>query len=622
MRSKESFQALPDDIKASLRSHWGFHELREHQIDPVLNLADGKHTFALLPTGGGKSLCFQLPAIMRGGLCLVITPLVALMEDQCAQLMAMGIKAEAWVGQNGDRVLDNLRFGGTQFLYMAPERITHPMFLARHQHWDVRTIVIDEVHCISQWGHDFRPAFRKIPHLQGCFPNAVWGGYTATATPEVIQDVLSNMPSGTKVFQSPVRRDNLHFAVCGWGDRDESILHDVQKRQDQGLVYVQSRHEAESWSQRMQQLGLKAASFHAGLPPNVKEQRQRHWMNGRLQVLACTSAFGMGIDAPNVRWVYHAGPSPNLESYIQEAGRAGRDGQQSDCVLYASKEDILQWKQRLTHQYPPLREVRKTYQHAANISSAAYGEQPENAILLQERSHLPALRLLAANGYFKLTDVSHVRPRGSIRWHGSTTPIRDEVLNAVAQWAARHCAHQLVEVEVREVQQSIRRLRPELGLNEAQCQQKLQELDAMGHLDWHPKPELPAFKWLHPRMKNEHVAVSYQLRDQALNQLELVEAYIELDQTQCRASFLEQLFFPDEQPPCGHCDLCKGSSSELEQSLRMQLDQGACDVKQLIFSFAPGLRTWAAQRLRTWYDQGQISANSHCVQWSNPNQQP
>ena len=249
---------------------------------------------ALLPTGGGKSLCFQLPALVRGGLCLVVTPSTALMEDQCEDLRQRGIRAEAWVGNNGDRVLDNVRFGHTQFLYLSPERLRHPMFLARHTFWNVTTVVIDEAHCISQWGHDFRPAFKEIARLQEMFPNAVWGAFTATATLEVLEDVAQQMPGEPRLHRSPMRRSNLSFDVSNWGDKHATLIHDALEQQGQGLVYVQTRHDSERWSQRLQDAGMAVASYHAGLPAE-KRKRQRRWRNGELQALACTSALAWAL---------------------------------------------------------------------------------------------------------------------------------------------------------------------------------------------------------------------------------------------------------------------------------------------------------------------------------------
>ena len=417
------------------------------------DLSEGRHVVALLPTGGGKSLCFQLPALVRGGLCLVVTPLIALMEDQCEDLRRRGIRAEAWVGNNGDRVLDNVRFGHTQFLYLSPERLRHPMFLARHTFWNVTTVVIDEAHCISQWGHDFRPAFKEFARMQEMFPNAVWGAFTATATLEVLEDVAQQMPGEPRLHRSPMRRSNLSFDVSNWGDKHATLIHDALEQQGQGLVYVQTRHDSERWSQRLQDAGMAVASYHAGLPEAEKRKRQRRWRSGELQALTCTSAFGMGIDAPHVRWVFHAGPPPNLESYIQESGRAGRDGQPSRCVLYAETKDFEELTAHIERQFPDNQAVQKAYQWVANVSYAAVGECPESPIDIVNRTHMPALKLLAAAGHF---DLQETPEQPGIRGTLMLTSVRvetapDSLESLLMTWVHRFAAEAPTPANVKDL---------------------------------------------------------------------------------------------------------------------------------------------------------------------------
>ena len=584
----------------------------------MLDLAQGNHVVALLPTGGGKSLCFQLPALGRGGLCLVVTPLVALMEDQCGQLRQRGIRAEAWVGNNGDRVLDNVRFGNTQFLYLSPERLTHPLFEARHGFWNVTTIVIDEAHCISQWGHDFRPAFRNISSLRDRFPDAVWGAFTATATNEVLDDIASQMPKGAQRHVAPMRRPNLSYQVSRWGDRDAVLLHDAALQRGQGLVYVQSRHDSERWSQRLQAAGLAAASFHAGLPAKEKQRRQQRWMSGQLQVLACTSAFGMGIDAPHVRWVFHAGPPPNLESYIQEAGRAGRDGAPSSCILYVDDGDFDALKGRIERQFPALHKVQAAYQWAANASHATYGEQPLDPFPVTELSHLPALRLLSLAGHFDLREQSHQGvERGTITWLGS--PVQDALassLGDLARWIERQAPSHPMDVDLSELAQTLNRAHTlAKPWTSAQLRMDLETLDAMGWLDWTPSAERFQLTWSMPRQATDTVTVDRSRLSLMVEKLSAVQAYAQASEG-CRSQLLELAFSDASEAPCGQCDMCTSNRKSWRQSLKEDLAEGPIQPHKWLLSKAPGHRHPLRILMGTWYRSGFIEASENWIRWS------
>ena len=618
MSSQETSQGLPAHLQSLLQTHWGFSDLRPHQVGPVLDLAQGNHVVALLPTGGGKSLCFQLPALARGGLCLVVTPLVALMEDQCDQLRQRGIRAEAWVGNNGDRVLDNVRFGKTQFLYLSPERLTHPLFEARCGFWNVTTVVVDEAHCISQWGHDFRPAFQNISSLHDRFPDAVWGAFTATATEEVVRDIASQMPQGAQSHVAPMRRPNLAYQVSRWGDRDAVLLHDAALQQGQGLVYVQSRHDSERWSQRLQASGLAAASFHAGLPAKEKQRRQQRWMSGHLQVLACTSAFGMGIDAPHVRWVFHAGPPPNLESYIQEAGRAGRDGQPASCILYVEDSDFGVLQGRIERQFPALRQIQEAYQWAANASHATYGEQPEAPVPVTEPQHLPALRMLSLAGHFDLRERRNASTEGgTITWLG--TSVNESFappLQTLARWIERQAPSQPMDVDLSQLANQLNRavaLAP--PATTAQVRMDLEALDAMGWLDWKPASERFELTWTMPRQATNTVTVDRSRLELMLRKLQEVQAFAKASQG-CRSQHLERAFSDASHGPCGQCDMCTGDKKQWRQALKEDLARGAIQPQEWLLSKAPGHRHQLRALLATWYRSGFIEANQNWIRWS------
>ena len=574
------------------------------------DLTLGKHVLALMPTGAGKSVCFQLPALARGGLCIVVTPLVALMQDQCDQLRSRGIRAEAWVGGNGDRVLDNVRFGDTQFLYMAPERIRHPLFRARHGFWDVQTVVVDEAHCISRWGHDFRPDFQSIGELYSFFPKAAWGAFTATATPEVLNDIQAQMPVEPVIHRMSTRRSNLVFEVCTHGDRDASILRDMQRQREKGLLYVQTRHEADQWEARMREIGIPGAAYHAGLNPQVKEKRHQKWRQGKLRVLACTSAFGMGIDQPDVRWVYHAGPPANLEAYAQEAGRAGRDGKKAHCVLYAGPEDIQHHKDLIERQFPTDDVVRACYQELCNQAQLAIGEKPEDLTPCPPHAKRPALNLLAQAGLLALREPRLTDKRdteGELQWLSSTPSSLPPLHATVHAWAARH-ARDPISVRPGRLANTL-----STTANGHDVAQSLSQLDAMGLVEWKLRPSDLRIEWLEPRRAAEHVVVDRSRKKVVEQSLEALIHYVH--GLECRASIIDSHFSGMEVAPCGQCDTCTADRKRIRKALLKRLTTGPTSGVELLQELRPGHRVLARKVLQHWLKAGVLEANSTMLKW-------
>ena len=356
--------------------HDSFRPLQKEIIDSVL---DGQDTFALLPTGGGKSICFQVPAMMQEGICLVISPLIALMKDQVANLQKRDIKAIALTGgihtEEIIDLLDNCQYGNYKFLYLSPERLQSDWILERIKNLPINLIAIDEAHCVSQWGHDFRPAYLKISELKKYFPKIPFLALTATATPRVIEDI--NTELGLKdpiLFQQSFERKNIAYMIFEVEDklyRTEQIL---KKNPQPSIIYVRNRKSCLSISSQLQSLGFKATYYHGGLSAKEKDKNMQLWMSEQAQVIVATNAFGMGIDKDNVKTVIHTQLPENIENYYQESGRAGRNGEKAFSVLLFNNSDANQTEQQFLSVLPDKKFLKTMYVKLCNYFQIAYGE--------------------------------------------------------------------------------------------------------------------------------------------------------------------------------------------------------------------------------------------------------
>lgn len=356
-----------------LKDNFGYDSFRFIQEDIINSIGSGHDTIGLMPTGGGKSITFQVPALAMEGTCIVISPLIALMQDQVEHLKKRGIKAEAiYTGQSRDeiqRILDNAIFGAVKFLYISPERLSSSLFLAKLRHMKVSFIVVDEAHCISQWGHEFRPAYLHIKEIRQELPDCPVLALTATATTEVIEDIKNelsrpdndNGEESFHVFSMSFRRPNLRYVVRHTNDKIGQILKILEAVEGSAIIYTRSREKTKELSKELETYGIKSTYYHAGLDFSVKQKHQQLWQNNTIRVMVATNAFGMGIDKPDVRIVIHADVPDSLEAYYQEAGRAGRDGQLSYAVLLYDKRDKTQLRTHLNEQYPDKDYIRNVY---------------------------------------------------------------------------------------------------------------------------------------------------------------------------------------------------------------------------------------------------------------------
>lgn len=356
--------------------HVAFRSLQNEIIDAVLN---GQDTFALMPTGGGKSICFQVPAMMKDGICLVISPLVALMKDQVANLQKRDIKAIALTGgiksEEMIDLLDNCEFGNYKFLYLSPERLQSDWILERLKNLPINLIAIDEAHCVSQWGHDFRPAYLKISKLKTHFPKVPFLALTATATPKVQEDIIAELDlKKPQIFQKSFARDNIAYMVFEVEDKLFRIEQILKKNPQPSIIYVRNRKSCLDVSSQLHSLGIKATYYHGGLSPKEKDKNMQSWMQEDVQVIVATNAFGMGIDKANVKTVIHIQLPENLENYYQEAGRCGRNGEKAFAVLLTSPSDIVQAESQFINVLPDKKFLNEMYVKLCNYFQIAYGE--------------------------------------------------------------------------------------------------------------------------------------------------------------------------------------------------------------------------------------------------------
>ena len=362
----------------TLRQYWGYKDFRPLQQDIVQAVLDGKDVLALLPTGGGKSICFQVPTLMRPGLCVVVSPLIALMKDQVDQLKKRGIAAEVvFAGMRApeiDLALDNCIYGQVKFLYVSPERLKTTLLQERVKKMQINLLAVDEAHCISQWGYDFRPAYLEIAAFRTLIPNVNTIALTATATPTVQQDIQEKLQfSHPLCFQKSFTRDNLIYVVRKTEDKERQLLSILHHVPGTAIVYVNTRKKAKTAAQFLQKNDINAAAYHAGLTTLEREARQEAWFNGSTRVIVATNAFGMGIDKLNVRSVIHLDFPTTLEAYYQEAGRAGRDDKKAYAVILYDIHDIALLRESIQRAHPSPEQLKKVYQQLANYYQVAVG---------------------------------------------------------------------------------------------------------------------------------------------------------------------------------------------------------------------------------------------------------
>lgn len=562
------------DIYQILQKYWGYKQFRALQEDIIMSVLEGRDTLGLMPTGGGKSLTFQIPTLAMDGLAIVVTPIISLMKDQVDNLTSRRIKAtymHAGLSMSEHRrVMEKCENGNCKFLYISPERLESRAFLDRIKRLNVCLIVVDEAHCISQWGYDFRPSFLKISSLRKVFPTVPVLALTATATQLVVDDIQEKLQfKAPNVFKTSFVRGNISYVVRQTTEKMTELVHIMKSVPGSAIVYVRSRKRTKMIADELRRNGLSADYYHAGLSIEEKEDKQNKWKSDEIRVIVATNAFGMGIDKPDVRLVVHVDLPNTLEEYFQEAGRAGRDGKRSYAVMLVKQTDKGLLHRHLSEAFPEKEFIRKVYERVGNFLEVAIGEGygqmlDFNFNLFCRTFNLPvlpthnALRILTQAGYIEF--VEEIETQSRVMIHASkdelyniptTTPLADEVLQALLRtYTGLFADYVFINEDV---------LAYRYNLSPQTIYDALLEFNRLHILHYVPRKRTPYIIYTTSREEPKYVLIPksiYEtLRERMRQRIEAVIAYCYRDDI-CREKYLVEYFGDSGAEPCGHCDIC------------------------------------------------------------------
>lgn len=565
--------STPLDI---LKQYWKHSHFRPLQEDIIASVLKGQDTLALLPTGGGKSICFQVPGLLREGVCIVISPLIALMKDQVEQLKNRGILAVAIHSglsrQEIDVLLDNCVYGSIKFLYVSPERLLTEIFIARVKKMKVGLIAIDEAHCISQWGYDFRPPYLEIASLRDLKPDVPVIALTATATAQVKDDIVEKLafrdPMG--IFQKSFARDNLSFVVRKTENKERKLLDILQKVKGSAIVYVRSRKGTQEVAERLQRQKMSASYYHAGLTFEERVKRQDEWIQNKTRVMVATNAFGMGIDKPDVRAVVHLDLPENMESYYQEAGRAGRDGVRSFAVILYHESDVVNLRFKTEQSQPPPEVLKKHYQALANYYQLAVGSAEGESYDFDlhdfsDRFHLHpaevyvALRKLEEEGLIQFSESfynpSHLRlsvDKGKLYEFQVANARFDPVIKMLMRLYGGELFADFVKI-------SEPYLAKGLKISTDEMTAVLRHLNELQIVQYEPLKNKPQITFVLPRQDAERLPLDLkrleERRKLIIGKMNAMVEYV-TNPHRCRMQMIQEYFNEVTYTTCGMCDVC------------------------------------------------------------------
>ncbi|ERK40533.1 ATP-dependent DNA helicase, RecQ family [Segatella baroniae F0067] len=576
------------EYKEILRQYWGFSDFRGIQKEIIESIGRGQDTLGLMPTGGGKSITFQVPALSMDGVCIVITPLIALMKDQVDHLLAKGIRAAAiYSGMTRPEIiktLENTIFGAVKILYVSPERLSSELFQTKLRHMKVSFITVDEAHCISQWGYDFRPSYLTIAALRDLLPGIPVLALTATATPHVVDDIQERLKFARKnVFRMSFERKNLSYVVRTTGDKLGELTHILRSVDGSAIVYVRSRKKCKEINELLTAQGFSSTFYHAGLDHLSKDERQKQWQEDRIRVMVATNAFGMGIDKPNVRLVIHMNCPDSIEAYFQEAGRGGRDGQKAYAVLLYNGYDKSKLHKRIAETFPEKDFIKLVYEHLAYFFQIGVGSGRYHTFSFEMDKfcnafgHSPrlvdsALRIIQRAGYIYYENEPEAAPRlmflltrNELYRLNELTPLQDQVITVVLrQYGGVFNDYVFINEE---------RIADIAGLTKQQIYLVLKSLSQRRILHYIPQRKIPFITYLTNRIDGDRLVIGKEVYDerkrQFTNRIEAIISYATNDQV-CRSRQLLSYLGQPHSPACHCCDVCLEKETDQESDDRME----------------------------------------------------